>query len=201
MAAFPFGAPIEDEPSREVGTWPIQKKRQGAIFLLKGDRVGESFVEHIKFGKIGQAGDMIAQHADIERRLEGFPSQVLRRRTITHRLENPDFQARAGEIRYVAWARAFGEIVIGHDLQARSAALANPFERFAMTTGVAQSLGDRHRVAMPVRPALLQGDESLNVLTAVGDRLTQTNDPVRLRALFPVPVRVLDRAEGSLHLS
>jgi hypothetical protein len=91
---------------------------------------------------------MIAQHADIERGLEGFPSQVLRRCTITHRLENLDFQARAGEIRYVAWARAIGEIVIGHDLQALPAALANPFERFAMTTGVAQSLGDRHRVAL-----------------------------------------------------
>ena len=60
-----------------------------------------------------------------------------------------------------------------------------------MTIGVAQSLGDRHRVVMPVRPALLQGDESLNVLPAVGNRLTQTNDPVRLRALFPVPVSVL----------
>ncbi len=106
---------------------------------------------------------------------------------------NPDFQARAGEIRYVAWARAIGEIVIGHDLQARPAALANPSERFAMTTGVAQSLGNCHRVAMPVRPALLQGDEGVNVMPAVGDRLAQTDDPVCLRAPFPVPVRVLDR--------
>src|SRR3984893_8653801 len=130
---------------------------------------------------------MIAQHADIERRLEGFPSQVLRRCTITHRLENPDFQVRAGEIRYVAWARAFGKIVIGHNLQARPAASANPFERFAMTTGVAQSLGDRHRVVMPVRSALLQGDESLNVLPAVVDRLAQTDDPVCLRSLFSSP--------------
>ncbi len=70
-----------------------------AIFLLKADRVGESFVEHVEFGKIGQTGDMIAQHAEIERRLEGFPSQVLRRCTIAHRLENPDFQACADEIR------------------------------------------------------------------------------------------------------
>ena len=53
---------------------------------------------------------------------------------------------------------------------------------------------------MHLRPALLQGDESLNVLPAVGDCLTQTNDPVRLRALFPDPVPVLDRAEGSLQL-
>jgi hypothetical protein len=66
---------------------------------------------------------------------------------------------------------------------------------------VAQSLGDHHRVVMPVRSALLQGDESLNILPAVGDRLTQSNDPVCLRAPFPVPVRVLDWAEGSLHLS
>src|ERR1700732_1932525 len=107
MAAFPFGAPIDDELRRKVETWPIQKELQGAIFPLKADRVGESFVEHIEFDKIGQTGDIIAQHSDIERRLEGFPSQVLRRCTITHRLENPDFQARAGEIRYVAWARAF----------------------------------------------------------------------------------------------
>ena len=70
-----------------------------------------------------------------------------------------------------------------------------------MTTGVAQSLGDRHRVAMPVRPALLQGDEGVNVMPAVGDRLAQTDDPVCLRAPFPVPVRVLDRAEGSLRLN
>jgi hypothetical protein len=55
-----------------------------------------SIFEYIELGKIGQTSDMIAQHADIERRLEGFPSQVLRRCTITHRLENPDFQARAG---------------------------------------------------------------------------------------------------------
>src|SRR6202043_4193250 len=100
-----------------------------------------------------QTGDIIAQHADIERR----------RCTITHRPENPDFQARAGEIRYVAWARAIGEIVVGHDLQARPAALANPFERFAMTTGVAQSLGDRRRVATPVRPAVLPGGEGAQV--------------------------------------
>jgi hypothetical protein len=50
--------------------------------------------------------------------------------------------------------RARSGIVIGHDLQARPAAFANPFERFAVTTGVAQSLGDRHRVVMPVRSAL-----------------------------------------------
>src|SRR6202022_3595151 len=80
MAAFPCGAPIDDEPRREVEMRPIQKKRQGAIFLLKADRVDESFVEHIEFGKIGRPGYMSAEKADVERRLELLSVELARNR-------------------------------------------------------------------------------------------------------------------------
>jgi hypothetical protein len=47
MSTLPFRAPIDDELRREVETRPVEKERQGAIFLPKADRVGESRREAI----------------------------------------------------------------------------------------------------------------------------------------------------------
>ncbi len=60
--------------------------------------MGEGLVEYVEFGEVGQMGEMIAQHAGVECRLEGRPSQVLRRRMIAHRRENPDFQMHARHV-------------------------------------------------------------------------------------------------------